>query len=187
MPTNPEVSTYREGDIYWAQASGSSNISAACAWKSLDRLLMRIIEIPTAGNQSVKILRANKKAPIVHVGNELIARASILRGVIKASMSMKVTECIPGNYLRLDVRTYNMSFAVIDFRIQSAGRGSQLRFRQGFRSRRGMSRSISEQTATQYREMPETARIFNMWLEFAQTLTDGDGLADPPLTGTSNA
>lgn len=185
MLSSAEVTTYREDNMYWAEACGSLELPPACAWRSLDRLLVRLIEIPAASGQSIKLVRANKDVPMTHVGNELIVRAAMLQGVIKASMSMKVMECVPESYLRLDVRTYNLSFAVIDFRIHPTESGCQLIFRQGFRSRQNMSKSAEEPISAKPRVMPETERIFNLWIELAQTIREEERFSEPPLSGAT--
>ena len=159
-------------------------LPAGCAWKSLDRLLMRIIEIPSAAGQSVKLVRAQKDVPMTHVGNELIARAAMLQGIIKASMSMKVKESIAERYLRLDVRTYNMSFAVIDFRIQPIESGCLLTFRQGFRSRQNFSSGAGQNDSAKPRALPETERIFNLWIELARAVGQEEHDSRAPLSGT---
>jgi len=179
-----EVTTYREDNMYWAEASGTLALAAECAWKSLDQLLLRIIDIPMAAGKSIKLIRVKDDAPITHVGNELVARAAMLKGVIKASMSMKVTECVPERYLRLNVHTYNMAFAVIDFRIQSTESGCRLTFRQGFRSRKSMPRHTESQESAKTREMPETERIFNLWTELAEAGSREQGCSAARLSGT---
>ena len=178
MSYTPAVTTYREGGIYWAEADAVLDVSLECAWKSLERLLMRIIEMPDSGDNSVRLRRAEKNVPLIHVGNELVARAAMLGGVIKASMSMKVTECISGEYLRLDVRTYNMSFAIIDFRIRPVDTGTRMTFRQGFRSRSKRADAKSDGTAAPSREMPETERIFDLWVECAHAMAHANSGTD---------
>lgn len=175
-----EIRTYRDGDTYWAEASGVVDIPIACAWQSLDRLLMRIIEMPASGESSVKLRRSGKDVPLMHVGNELVARAAMLGGVIKASMSMKIKECIPPEYLRLDVRTYNMTFAIVDFRIESVETSSRMTFRQGFRSRKKLSSAAAPGIPTKARAMPETERIFDLWVECARAI----GRADDHMDGS---
>lgn len=183
MVAGVEVTTYRDGNMYWAEASGPLQVTPECAWKSLERLLMRIIEMPSCGGSSMRLVRTKKNVPLTHLGNELIAKAAMLQGIIKASMSMKVTESVEKSYLRLDVRTYNLSFAVIDFRIKSMDGGCKLIFRQGFRSRRHVSPSSENQAESTSREMPETARILNMWADFAEAAAQQESFLQAPLPG----
>lgn len=169
-----EITTYKEGNMYWADATDVVDISADCAWTSLEPLLMRIIEIPAVAGGSVKVIRVKEDAPVTFLGNRLVARAAMLGGIIKASMSMKVTVSDPPRYLRLAVRTFNMHFADIDFRIHSLESGCRLSYRQGFRSRQNLSRSIGVNTGKKVREMPATARIFNSWVELALEAQQGN-------------
>jgi hypothetical protein len=160
-----EVTTYKEDSMYWADATELVDVSADAAWKSLDALLVRIIEIPTAGEESVEVRRVSEGVPVTYVGDKLVAKAAMLGGVINTSMSMRVTASEPPHYLRVAIHTFNMHFADADFRIEPMDPGCRLTFRQGFRSRQSMSKSVGEQVAMKSREMPETARIFNMWVE----------------------
>ena len=160
-----EITTYKEDSMFWADATEIVDVSADAAWKSLDRLLMRIIEIPTAGEESVEVHRVSEGVPVTYVGNRLVAKAAMLGGIINASMSMRVTASDPPRYLRLAIHTFNMHFADVDFRIEPVDSGCRLTFRQGFRSKRKLSKSVGEQVAMKSREMPETAQIFNLWVE----------------------
>lgn len=163
-----EVTTYKEGSMYWADATEVVDVSVTAAWESLDPLLVRIIEIPSAGGESVKIRRVREDVPLTFEGNRLVARAARLGGVINASMSMQITESDPPHYLRLAVHTYNMHFADVDFRINPVESGCALSYRQGFRSRQKMSKEGGIQEVLTAREMPETARIFNLWVDLAR-------------------
>lgn len=165
-----EIKTYEDGAMIWADATEVVEVSADAAWASLDPLLMRIIEIPSAGGESVKIRRARKDAPLTSQGNRLVAKAARLGGVLEASMSMEVTESTPPSYLRLAVHTYNMHFADIDFRITKVNSGCELTFRQGFRTSRKSTKAAGVREALTSREMPETARIFNLWVEIARSM-----------------
>ena len=168
-----EVTTYKEDNTIWADATEVVNVSAGSAWESLDRLLLRIIEIPNAGADSVKILRVKDDVPMTHVGNKLVAKAAMLGGIFKASMSMQVTVADPPRYLRLAVHTFNMHFADVEFRIEPVESGCRMTFRQGFRTRQKRSRSPGEQSAIMPPEMPETARIFNLWVETIHSTRKG--------------
>lgn len=163
-----EIKTYEDGTMIWADASEVVEVSADAAWASLERLLLRIIEIPSAGGESVRIRRVRKDVPLTFTGNRLVAKAARLGGIINASMSMEVTESTPPTYLRLAVHTYNMHFADIDFRITAVKSGCELRYRQGFRSKQKSTKAAGVQDALTSREMPETARIFNLWVEIAR-------------------
>ena len=154
--------------MFWADATENVDVSAETAWKSLDPLLMRIIEIPTDGGSSVEVRRVSEGVPVTYLGNRLVARAAMLGGIINASMSMLVTASDPPRYLRLAIHTFNMHFADADFRIEPVDSGSRLTFRQGFRSRQISSRAGGGQVDMKSREMPETARIFNLWVEMAR-------------------
>ena len=162
-----EVTTYEEDNTFWADATEVIDVSDAAAWKSLDRLLLRIIEIPNAGKNSVKVLRVKDDVPMIYVGNKFVAKAAMLGGLFKASMSMQVTAADPPRYLRLAIQTFNMHFAHVEFRIEPAESGCRLTYRQGFRTKQKRSRSLGEHSETIPPEMPETARIFNLWVEMA--------------------
>jgi hypothetical protein len=164
-----EITTYREGNMFWADATGVVDVSAASAWMSLDVLLMRIIEIPPVGGSSVRIRRIRDNVPVMYVGNKFVARAAMLGGIIKSSLCMQITELDPPKYLRLAIHTFNMHFADADFRIESVDAGSRLTYRQGFRSRGRSSGQSGGPVDMKAREMPETARIFNLWVEIAHT------------------
>lgn len=160
-----EVTTYKEDNMFWADATEIVDVSADAAWNSLDALLMRIIEIPTTGNESVEVRKASEGVPVTHVGNRFVAKAAMLGGIINTSMSMLVTDSEPPRYLRVAIHTFNMHFADAEFRIEPVGSRCKLTFRQGFRSRQKLSKSVDEQEAAKTREMPETAQIFNLWVE----------------------
>lgn len=163
-----EITTYEEDNMLWADATETVDVSAAAAWKSLERLLMRIIEIPGAGGESVEVRRVQEDVPVTHVGNRLVAKAAMLGGIINTSMSMLITASEPPRYLRLAIHTFNMHFADADFRIEPADSGCRLTFRQGFRSKRKPPKSVGQQVGVKPREMPETARIFNLWVELTR-------------------
>lgn len=163
-----EITTYREDNMLWADATKVVGISVDSAWKSLDLLLVRIIEIPTVGGASVKVLRVKEDVPMTYIGNTFVSEAAALGGITKASMSMKVTESDPPRYLRLAVRTFNMHFADVDFRIEALESGCQLTYRQGFRSKKKSSSAAGEHVGTKSRELPETAQIFNLWVELSR-------------------
>jgi len=165
MVAGNEITTYKEDNMFWSDATAVVDVSAGSAWKSLDSLLMRIIEIPTAGGEPVKILRVKDDVPVTYVGNRLVAKAAMLGGIIKASISMQVTASNPPRYLRLAIHTFNMHFADVDFRIEPVESGCRLRYRQGFRTKQKSSGRIGEHLDMKPREMPETARIFNLWIE----------------------
>ena len=160
-----EITTYKEDNMYWADATEVVDVSADAAWKSLDSLLVRIIEIPTAGEESVEVRRVSEGVPVTYVGNRLVAKAAMLGGLINASMSMRITASEPSRYLRVAIHTFNMHFADADFRIKPVESECRLTFRQGFRSRQRLSKSVGQQVAAKAREMPETAQIFNLWVE----------------------
>lgn len=162
-----EITTYKEGNMLWAAASEAVDVSADSAWQGIDILLLRIIEIPTVGKTSVKIRRVGKDVPLTHLGNTLVAEAAMLGGITKATMSMKITESNPLRYLRLAVNMSSMHFADIDFRIEPLDSGCQLTYRQGFRTRRKSSQAEGERVGQKMRELPETARIFNLWVDIA--------------------
>lgn len=163
-----EVTTYVEGDMIWADATALVDVTPARAWAGLDPLLTQIIAIPSVGEDSVRIRRVKGGVPLTHEGNRFVAKAARLGGVVNASMSMEVTESKPLRYLRLAVHTYNMHFADVDFRIDEADTGCRLSYRQGFRSRQESSDRGVEPDDQTSREMPETARIFNLWVELAR-------------------
>lgn len=163
-----EVTTYVEGNMIWADATAIVEVTPVRAWESLAPLLTRIIAIPSEGEDSVKIRRVKDGVPLTHEGNRLVAKAARLGGIVNASMSMEVTESEPLRYLRLAVHTYNMHFADVDFRIDEADPGCRLSYRQGFRSRRDSSDRGGASDGQTPREMPETARIFNLWVELAR-------------------
>ena len=162
-----EITTYKEGNMLWAAATEVVDVSADLAWQGIDVLLLRIIEIPTVGKASVKIRRIRENVPLTYVGNTLIAEAAMLGGITKATMSMKITQSTPLHYLRLAVRMSSMHFADIDFRIEPLDSGCQLTYRQGFRTRRKSSEPNGEQVGKKMRELPETAQIFNLWVDIA--------------------
>jgi hypothetical protein len=168
-----EITTYKEDNMFWADATEVVDVSAACAWKSLDSLLMRIIRIPTTRGDSVKLVRVKEDVPVTHVGNKFVAKAAMLDGLIKASMSMKITDAAPPRYLRLAIRTFNMHFADVDFRIEPIESSCRMTYRQGFRSKNNSSKRVGEQVNMKSREMPETARIFNLWVEIARETHGG--------------
>jgi len=163
-----EITTYQEDHMLWSEATKVIDVPAASAWKSLDPLLMQIIKIPTAGEESVKIVRVEEDAPVTHVGNRIVAKAAMLGGVIKASMSMQVVASEPSRYLGLAIHTYNMHFADIEFRIEAVESACRMSFRQGFRTKKKSATQTGEQIDTKAREMPETARIFNLWVELTK-------------------
>jgi len=168
-----EITTYKEDNMFWAEATEVVNVSARSAWQSLDRLLLRIIEIPNAGAGSVKVLRVENDVPVTHVGNKLVAKAAMLGGIFKASMTMQVTASDPLRYLRLAIHTFNMHFADVEFRIEPVESGCRLTYRQGFRTKQKRTRSMDEPSATAPPEMPETARIFNLWVEITDSARNG--------------
>jgi hypothetical protein len=156
--------------MLWSDATKVVDVSAASAWKSLDALLMQIIKIPTAGEETVKVIRIEENVPVIHVGNRIVAKAAMLGGIIKASMSMEVVDSEPPRYLRLAIHTYNMHFADIEFRIESVESGCRMTFRQGFRTKKKPARQTGEQVDTKAREMPETARVFNLWVRLTKSV-----------------
>lgn len=168
-----EVTTYKEDNTFWADATEVVSVSAGSAWESLDRLLPRIVEIPNAGANSVKVLRVNDDVPIAHVGNKIVAKAAMLGGIFKASMSMQVTASESPRYLRLAIHTFNMHFADVEFRIEPLESGCRLTYRQGFRTKQKTSTSTGAQSAVKPPEMPETARIFNLWVEMTRSAGNG--------------
>lgn len=151
--------------MFWADATEVVDVSADAAWISLEPLLIRIIDIPTAGGESVEVRRVIEDVPVTHVGNRLVAKAAMLGGIINTSMSMLVTASDPPRYLRLAIHTFNMHFADAEFRIAPVESGCRLTFRQGFRSKQKPSDPASEQVSLKSREMPETAQIFNLWVD----------------------
>lgn len=163
-----EITTYSEDNMFWADATEVLDISVDTAWASLEPLLMRLIEIPTAGKASVEVMRVKEGVPATFVGNRLVAKAVMLGGIIKASMSMLVVASKPPRYLRLAIHTFNMHFADVDFRIEPVESGCRMSFRQGFRSKQNFLGWAGEHVTAKPREMPETARIFNMWVEIAR-------------------
>ena len=165
MVAGNEITTYKEDNMFWADATALVDVSADSAWKSLEPLLMRIIEIPTVGGEPVKVLRVKEDVPVTYIGNRFIAKAAMLGGIIKASMSMQVTASNSPRYLRLAIHTFNMHFADVDFRIEPVESGCRLTYRQGFRSKQKSPGRIGEPLDMKRREMPETARIFNLWIE----------------------
>ena len=164
-----EITTYREGNMFWADATDVVDVSTESAWECLDVLLMRIIEIPPVGGSSVKVRRIRNDVPVIYVGNKFIAQVAMLGGLIKSSLCMQVTDSDPPRYLRLAIHTFNMHFADADFRIESVESRSRLTYRQGFRSKSRSSGGPGEPVDLKAREMPETARIFNLWAEIAHT------------------
>jgi hypothetical protein len=160
-----EVTTYKKDNMLWAEATEVVDVPADAAWKSLESLLVRIIEIPTTGDESVEVRRASEGVPMTHVGNRIVAKAAMLGGIINTSMCMLVTDSDPPRYLRVAIHTFNMHFADADFRIEPVDSRCKLTFRQGFRSRQKSSKSADEQATAKAREMPETAQIFNLWVE----------------------
>lgn len=168
-----QITTYKVGNTFWADATEVVDVSASSAWKSLDQLLMRIIEIPSVGANSVEVVRVNKDVPMIYVGNKLVAKAAMLGGIFKASMSMQVTASNPPHHLRLAIRTFNMHFADVEFRIEPVESGCKLTYRQGFRTKQRLSRSMGENMETKRPEMPETARIFNLWVEMTHAAPRG--------------
>lgn len=163
-----EITTYREGNMYWADAGEVVDVSPDAAWESLDTLLMRLIEIPTVGGESVQVIRVKEDVPVTHVGNRIIAKATMLGGIIEAKMSLRVKVSDSPRYLRLAINVFNNHFADVEFRIRPVESGCRLTYRQGFRSRKSNSASTDDRAATRSSEMPETARIFNMWVEIAR-------------------
>lgn len=163
-----EITTYSEDNMFWADATEVLDVSVDAAWESLEPLLMRLIEIPTVGGESVEVIRVKKGVPVAFVGNRLVAKAVMLSGIIKASMSMLVIASNPPRYLRLAVHTFNLHFADLDFRIDPVESGCRLSYRQGFRSKQNFLGWAGEHVTMKPREMPETARIFNMWAEIAR-------------------
>lgn len=163
-----EITTYREDNMLWAAATEVIHVPADAAWQSIHRLLLRIMEIPTLGDASVKIRRVREDVPIIYVGNSFVAEAATLGGVTKATMSMKITESSPPHYLRLAVNMSSMHFADVDFRIEPLAAGCRLTYRQGFRTRKKSLESTGEQLGRRMRELPETAQIFNLWVDFSR-------------------
>jgi hypothetical protein len=162
------ITTYRENDMLWAEATEVVDVSADAAWESLDTLLMNLIEIPAVGGESVEVSRVKEGVPVTHAGNRIIAKATMLGGIIQAKMSMTVKVSEAPRYLRLAINVFTNHFADVEFRIVPEASGCRLSFRQGFRSRKRVSGSIGEHAAAKSTEMPETARIFNMWVEVAR-------------------
>jgi len=182
MVAGNEITTYKEEDMFWADATEVVNVSAGAAWKSLDSLLMRIIKIPAIGGEPVKVLRVKEDVPVTYVGNRLVAKAAMLGGIIKASMSMRVTASNPPRYLRLAIRTFNMHFADVDFRIEPVESGCRLTYRQGFRSKHKSSGRIDRHVDMKPREMPATARIFNLWVEITHADLQSSGADGQPAS-----
>jgi hypothetical protein len=168
-----EITTYKEDNTFWADATELVDVSASYAWKSLDLLLVRIIEIPNVGANSVNVVRVKDGVPMIHVGNKLVAKAAMLGGIFKASMSMQVTVSDPPHHLRLAIHTFNMHFADVEFRIEPVGSGCNLTYRQGFRTKQELSGSMGEHMDVKPPEMPETARIFNLWVEMSHAARKG--------------
>lgn len=163
-----EITTYKQDNMIWAEASEVVDVSADIAWKSLDQLLIDIIKIPAAEGESVRVRRVTKDGPVTQVGNKVVAKAAMLGGIVNASMSMQVTESNPPHFLRLAIHTFNMHFADAEFRIEAVARGCRLTYRQGFRAKQNSSNNSGEQVDMTPREMPETARIFNLWVQMTQ-------------------
>ena len=103
--------------------------------------------------------------PVTYVGNRLVAKAAMLGGIINASTmhadygfgTVSLPTC---GYSHL-----NMRFSDSGFRIEPVESECRLTFRQGFRSRQRLSKSVGQQVAAKAREMPETTQIFNLWIE----------------------
>ena len=162
-----EITTYSGDGMFWADASQRVDVTPDAAWHSLEPLVMRLMTIPSAGGDSVEVQRVFPAAPFVHVGNRLVSKAVMLAGIIKTSMTMEITAADPPRYLRPAVHVFTRHVADVDFRIVPDENGCRLTYRQGYRSKENLLGWIGDGVKMAPRDMPENARIFNMWVEIA--------------------
>lgn len=176
MITKDDIETYDEDDMLWVDATSEVVVTAERAWDAIEPLISRLTELGTIGKTDVEVRKRDPDGPLIAEGNEVVAVASALSGVIKMPMSMSVTKCEPGRYARLAITIFRKQhFADVDFKIDRIDdERTRLRYRQGFRYHESAFGWLAKHVSLNPREIPETVDLFNLWVDTANSASLGD-------------
>ena len=169
MVTRDDITIYDDEDMLWVDATDEVDVPADAAWDAIEPLIYHLTEMGTIGGADIEVNKVDPDGPFIADGNEVIAIASALRGAIKIHMKMVFTGTQPGRYARFAITLFHQQhFADVDFTIDpiDAGR-SKLRYRQGFRYHDNAFGWLAKHVSLKPREIPETAELFNFWVETA--------------------
>ena len=172
MPiTKDDIKTYDAEEMLWVDATGDVDVSADQAWNAIEPLVWHLTELGTIGKAEIEVRKHDSDGPLIAQGNEVIAVASALKGMIKMPMSMVFTRTEAGRYARLAITVFRKQhFADVDFKVDPLdGSHARLRYRQGFRYHDNSFGWLAKHFSLNPREIPETVEIFNLWVDTARS------------------